>query len=157
MKNITLKICLFALLISSSGFSQSKVKERQVIGKWKLHLNLKEKVKEETKDINGFGKILAKSIVSAVDDLIDEADITFNFKRNNVLEVTQKSLTDDDEESTEIYEWKIDKKGRLVTSQSSGKKLKFNNNSGWMIKKGKLVPVDDDKKIEKEVWLQKVK
>ncbi len=157
MKNITLKIYLFALLISSSGFSQSKVKERQVIGKWKLHLNLKEKVKEETKDINGFGKILAKSIVSAVDDLIDEADITFNFKRNNVLEVIQKSLTDDDEENTEVYEWKIDKKGRLVTSRSSGKKLKLNNNSGWMIKKGKLVPVDDDKKIEKEVWLQKVK
>lgn len=157
MKNISLKLFLVAFLISSSLFAQSKVKERQVLGKWKLHLNLKEKVKEETKDESGFGKLLARGIVSAVDDLIQEADITFNFKRNNVLEVTQKDIMDKSEEKTETYKWKIDKKGRLVTTQSKNKRLKFNDNSGWMIKKGKLVPVDDDKKIEDNVWLQKVK
>lgn len=157
MRIITKHILVLAILISSSVVAQSKVKEKQLIGKWKLHLNLKEKVKEETKDMNGFGKILAKSIINAVDDIIEEADITFHFKRNNVLEVIQKSITDDNEETTETYKWKIDENGKLTTTKFNNKKLKFNNNNGWMMKKKKLVPVDNDKKVEENVWLEKVK
>ena len=156
MKTIKTKLFLFIFLTSSIAFSQSKVKERNVIGAWKLHLNLEEKVKKETKGDNAFEKALARGIVGTIDELAEEADITFNFKRDNTLEVTQKGiLNDDDEETTEYYEWKITKEGKLVTTKTDGGSFKFNDNDGWMLKRGKLVPVDGDNNIEEGVWLEK--
>ena len=72
MKTFTKHIFVLAILISSSVFAQTKVKENKVIGTWKLHLNLKEKVNEEMKDENVLTRSLMKGFMSTIDDLIHQ-------------------------------------------------------------------------------------
>jgi hypothetical protein len=89
-----------------------------------------------------------------VDDLVDEIDITFDFQKNNVLVVTQNSLSDYDEESIEKYTWKIDGNGYVVTKPVNKGNSSYDDGDGWILKKGKLIPVDEDENV---VWMERVK
>ncbi|MEQ6123063.1 hypothetical protein AAON49_02540 [Pseudotenacibaculum sp. MALMAid0570] len=156
MKSITTKFFLLALFVSSIAFSQSKVKERDIIGQWKLHLDLSKEIEENEDSDDSFGKAFARGILKTVNELVNDAEITFDFKRNHTLEITQQ-LVDDDEVETKKYTWRIDKKGRLITSQINDDNLQLNNDNKWMLKKGKLVSVDRNKKIKDNVWMERVR
>ncbi|MFD2568881.1 hypothetical protein [Pseudotenacibaculum haliotis] len=157
MKSITTKFFLLALFVSSLAFSQSRVKERDVIGTWKFHIDLNKEIDEVDEEEGSFGRALAKGILKTVDELIKDAEITFEFKKNHILVIKQKSLDEDETIKAEACTWSIDKKGRLVTTSKRGDRLKLNDNNGWMLKRGKLVSVDDNRKVQDNVWLEKVK
>lgn len=157
MKSSTFKIFLFSLLVTSITFSQSKVKEKDIIGKWKFHLTLEKEIEKETKDSDGFEKIFVTGILKTIDKLVEKVDIKFHFKKDHTLRVTQKSLTGESTETIEDYEWKINEDGKLITNNIKNESLKFNDSNGWMLRKGKLVSVDDNNKVEENVWMEKVK
>ena len=158
MKNSTVKAFLFALLVSTITFSQSKVKEKDVIGEWKFHLNLDKAIERETKDSDGIEKIFVEGILNTVNKLVEKVDIKFHFKKNNILVVTQNSLSDYISETEKTYKWKITKDGKLVTDEIDDDKLKVNSKSNtWMLKNGNLVSVDDENEMEENVWMERVK
>lgn len=146
------------LFLCSAALVPGKTKEKDILGKWKLHLDISEKIKEETEDEEGLGKAFARGIGSLVDELVSEVEITFEFKKNNVLIVTQNNDWDDeDENEIEEYTWKIDRKGRIQTNSIKNKGLKVDDHEGWMLKGGKLIPMDKDDDLENVVWLEKIK
>jgi hypothetical protein len=155
MKRIlTVSVVAFLFLCSATIITSQKTKEKHIIGKWKLHLDISNAVDEETKNNDDLGAVFARGIVSMVDDLVDEIDITFDFQKNNVLVVTQNSLSDYDEESIEKYTWKIDGNGYVVTKPVNKGNSSYDDGDGWILKKGKLIPVDEDENV---VWMERVK
>lgn len=157
MKRNLISSAIAVLFLCSAALAPGKTKEKDVLGTWKLHLNIAEKIKKETEDEKGLGKAFARGIGELVDEIISEVDITFEFKKNNVLIVTHDSDWDDDGKETEKYRWSIDKDGKIKTSSLDDDRIKFDDRDGWMLKNGKLYSVDDNDKFEDAVWLEKIK
>ena len=156
MKRITFASILAILVVCSAAIAPGKTKEKDIIGKWKFHLEIGKAIEEETQDEDDFGSLFARGIGRLVDDLVDEVDITFDFQKNNILVVTQDSSFDDDDEepNVETYRWKINKKGYVVTTPINKRNKSFQDSDGWKLKKGKLVPVDEDD--EEIVWMERI-
>ena len=76
---------LFLVLFANA--QTKKVKEKDLNGVWKLVINIdQEEVADELdEEDNIFAKIIAKSVVGIVDDVLGEIDILFEFKSNNRL------------------------------------------------------------------------
>jgi len=158
MKRIFLVSAVAILFLCSATLVTSKTKEKDIIGKWKLHLDISKAVDKETEDEDDIGTAFARGIVNMVDDLVEEIDITFDFQKNNVLVVTHDSNFHHQEESTERYRWKINKDGHIVTSSIKSKHFSMDDDDdGWILKKGKLTPIDQDDDSKGIVWLEKIK
>jgi len=155
MKRIVFTSLFAVLILCSAAIAPGKTKEKDIIGKWKFHLNISNAIEEETKDDDDLGSLFARGIGRLVDDLVDEVDITFDFQKNNILEVTENSDLDKDEPTVETYHWKINKKGHVVTSPVNKKNKSFKNSEGWRLENGKLIPVDTEG--EDVVWMEKIK
>ena len=155
MKRIFLISAVAILFLCSASLVTSNTKEKDIIGKWKLHLDISNALDQETEDEDGIGAAFARGIVNMVDNLVEEIDITFDFRKNNVLVVTHDSDFDHQEKSTERYHWEINKEGHIITSSLKNKHFSVNDDDGWKLKKGKLTPVDNDN--DKVVWLEKIK
>lgn len=157
MKRILITSVFAVLVLCSAAIAPSKTKEKDIIGKWKFHLEISKAINEDTDGDDDLGSIFARGIGRLVDDLVEEVDITFDFQKDNILVVTQNSRFDDDEEdSVETYRWKINKKGHVITTpvKKRNKKKSVQNSDGWKLKKGKLVPVDEDD--EEIVWMERI-
>ena len=85
MRHIT--IVLVILMNCSFAFSQDKLKEKNVLGQWKLHIDIKEELKDESESENFFERIVAKGVSGLVSGIMDCIDIRFDFQKNNVLKV----------------------------------------------------------------------
>lgn len=158
MKHKLFVSAVAVLFLCSAALVPSKTKEKNILGKWKLHLDISKKIKQETKDEEGLGKAFARGIGSLVDELVSEVEITFEFKKNNVLIVTQNNnWNDEDKVEIEEYTWEIDKKGRIKTISLKNKHLSVDNNEGWILKNKRLIPMDKDDDLENIVWLEKIK
>ncbi len=155
MKRIFLVSAVAILFLCSANLVTKKTKERDIIGKWKLHLDISKAVDKETEGEDDWGTVFARGIVNMVDDLVEEIDITFNFQKNNILIVTHDSDFDHQEKSTERYHWKINKDGHIITSSIKNKHFSVSDDDGWVLKKDKLTPVDNDD--EEVIWLEKIK
>ena len=160
MKRIVFVSAVCVLFLCSAMLVPGNTKEKDIIGKWKFHLDISKAIEDEIEDEDkdGWGAAFAKGIGHLVDELVEEVDITFDFQKNNVLVVTQDSNFDDDDEDTvETYRWKINKKGYVVTTSTSKKNRTFQDSSdGWRLKNGKLIPVDEDD-LEGKVWMERIK
>ena len=156
MKRIVITSVFAVLVLCSAAIAPSKTKEKDIIGKWKFHLEIGKAIEEETQDDDDFGSLFARGIGRLVDNAIDKVDITFDFQKNNILIVTQESRFDDDDEEPEVetYRWKINRKGYVVTSPIDKRNKSFQDSDGWKLKKGKLVPVDEDD--EEIVWMERI-
>lgn len=159
MKRNLIASAVAVLFLCSAALAPGKIKEKDVLGKWKLHLDISEKIKEETEDEEGLGKAFARGIGELVDEIISKVDITFEFKKNNVLIVTHNSDWDDDEDEvkTKSYHWSIDKDGKIQTNSLDKHHVEFDDHDGWILKDGKLFSIDEYEESEKTLWLEKIK
>lgn len=157
MKRRLLVSAAAILFLCSAALVTGNTKEKDIIGKWKLHLDISKAVDKKIKDEDDIGTAFARGIVNMVDDLVEEIDITFDFQKNNILIVTHDSDSQHQEESTERYRWKINKDGYVVTTPINKKHFSVNDDEGWVLNKGKLTPVDQDNDKEEIVWLEKIK
>lgn len=73
MKLATTKILICTLFISVYVFSQRKVNETEIIGKWKLHLN--KEIEEDKSDDDIVSKAITKVILTTVNELVKKVDI----------------------------------------------------------------------------------
>ena len=100
MKRLLLTFCLIAFCSVSMVNAQSRVKSKDLRGVWKLVIPF-----DEEGDTPG-----ERVILNAVEGLIDEIDIYFEFKKDNRVKVTTNAFGDED---VEYSEWHINKDGSL--------------------------------------------
>ena len=153
MKKIAF-LFLAALLSSSLMNAQSKVKDRDMLGEWKLHVDLQKEIQDKDSDLNFLEKVLVGAVFGIVTTAMNHVDIRFDFKRNNevILKIHNK---DDDKTETEILKWFINKQGQLEIDDLDNDHVNVQHDGAWMLLDKQLVAVEDGK-VKQAVYLEKM-
>ena len=151
MKKLAL-LCIIALLSSSFVSAQSKAKDRDVLGEWKLHVDLQKEIQDKDSDLNFLEKALVGAVSGIVTTAMNHVDIRFDFKRNNevILKIHNK-----DEDKTEILKWFINKQGQLEINDLDNDHINVQHDGAWMLLDKQLVAVEDGK-VKQAVYLEKM-
>ncbi|MBC6400204.1 MAG: hypothetical protein GDA51_10085 [Ekhidna sp.] len=147
-----MKKTILILTILCFGFSSQaqKVKEKDILGTWKLILNIEEAIKEEADDADTMLEEVFINVISGfISGIIDDIDIYFEFKENNKLKIT---LNTDEESETEYGKWFINKRGYLQIEDVDDNDIV--NDDEWKLIDGILVT--DDYEDDKDVYMAKV-
>tara|TARA_B110000977_G_scaffold201079_1_gene294032 strand:- start:1399 stop:1863 length:465 start_codon:yes stop_codon:yes gene_type:complete len=154
MKKIAL-LCMVALLSSSFVSAQSKVKDRDVLGEWKLHVDLQKEIQDKDSDLNFLEKALVGAVSGIVTTAMNHVDIRFDFKRNNevILKIHNK---DEDTTETETLKWFINNQGQLEIDDLDNDHVNVQHDGAWMLLDKQLVAVEGGK-IEQAVYLEKMR
>ncbi len=154
MKKIAL-LCMVALLSSSFLNAQSKVKDRDVLGEWKLHVDLQKEIQDKDSNLNFLEKALVGAVSGIVTTAMNHVDIRFNFKRNNevLLKIHNK---DEDTTETETLKWFINNQGQLEIEDIDNDHVNVQHDGSWMLLDKQLVAVEDGK-VKQAVYLEKMK
>lgn len=153
MKKIAF-LFLAALLSSSLMNAQYKVKDRDVLGEWKLHVDLQKEIQDKDSDLNFLEKALVGAVSGIVTTAMNHVDIRFDFKRNNevILKIHNK---DEDKTETEILKWFINKQGQLEIDDLDNDHVNVQHDGAWMLLDKQLVAVEDGK-VKQAVYLEKM-
>jgi hypothetical protein len=153
MKKIAF-LFLAALLSSSLMNAQSKVKDRDVLGEWKLYVDLQKEIQDKDSDLNFLEKALVGAVSGIVTTAMNHVDIRFDFKRNNevILKIHNK---DEDKTETEILKWFINKQGQLEIDDLDNDHVNVQHDGAWMLLDKQLVAVEDGK-VKQAVYLEKM-
>jgi len=145
-----MKTFLFSLMFLTTIFSFSMEKEKDVYGKWKLEINIKEKLKKESKELNFLERMIVGGVSGMVESVWEKIDITFEFKRNN--EVLLYVKVEDDETQVEELTWNMDD-GKIYIDDINNPNVNIDNDGYWRLKDGKLLSYSDDGELEEEVFM----
>jgi len=153
MKKIAF-LFLAALLSSSLMNAQSKVKDRVVLGEWKLHVVLQKEIQNKDSDLNFLEKALVGAVSGIVTTAMNHVDIRFDFKRNNevILKIHNK---DEDKTETEILKWFINKQGQLEIDDLDNDHVNVQHDGAWMLLDKQLVAVEYGK-VKQAMYLEKM-
>lgn len=155
MKPTVISILMFFL--AATGFAQERVSEREVLGTWKLNVDIREAIDQESEEMGFFEGMMAKAFSGMAADIMDEIDITFDFRKNNVLYLTVHTDFDEDETETEELYWEINDKGQLFIEDIDNNEVQIDNDGYWMKSDGKLVAIDKDGSTEHLAWMERTK
>ncbi|TRZ47455.1 hypothetical protein D3A96_01735 [Robertkochia marina] len=145
------------LLTLTATMAQQRVKERDVLGTWELKVDIQQAIKEETKNMNLFEGMMARAFSGMAEEVMEEIDITFDFRKNNVLYLTVHTDLGEDETDVEELYWEINKHGQLIIEDIDNDNVQVNNDGYWMKSEGRLVAIDKDGSLEPLAWMQRVK
>ena len=146
-------ILLFTFCIAISIQAQ-KVKEKDIIGTWKLVIDIEEEMEEEAEDADTMlEEIIIKSISGFVDGILDEIDIYFDFRPDNEVKITVKAY---DETETEYGRWFINKRGYLeIDDEDDDDDFHFESEDDeWKLIDGILV--SDEHEDDRNVYMTRV-
>lgn len=154
MKKIAL-LCMAALLSSSFLNAQSKVKDRDVLGEWKLYVDLQKEIQDKDSDLNFLEKALVGAVSGIVTTAMNHVDIRFDFKRNNevLLKIHNK---DEDTTETETLKWFINNQGQLEIDDIDNDHVNVQHDGAWMLLDKQLAAVEDGK-VKQAVYLEKMR
>ena len=145
-----MKSLLLSLLFVTSFSSFSMDKEKDIYGKWKLEVDINEKLKEESEELNLFERMVVGGVSGMVNWVWDKIDITFEFKRNNELLVIVK--VEDEETEVEELTWNMEN-GKIYIDDIDNPKVNIDNEGYWMLVKGKLLPYDDNDDLQESIYM----
>ena len=143
-------ILFVAALSLGIGAQAQKVSEKEVLGTWKLIIDIEEELDKEAEEAdNMLEEILIKTVSGFVEGIMDDIDIYFEFERNGKLKVTVNAY---DDTETEKGTWYINKKGYLVIEDIDSDDNDFSIGSDddeWKLIDGILVSSDheDDRTV----------
>ncbi|MEQ8906473.1 hypothetical protein [Ekhidna sp.] len=153
MKRITLLLAATFFL----GFvtQAQKVKERDIIGTWKLVINIEEEIEEEAEEADTMlEEIFIKAVSGFVDGIMDDIEIYFEFRANNDLKITVNAY---DETETEKGSWYINERGYLIIEDIEDDDDDFNittDDDEWKLIDGILV--SDEHEDNRTVYMTRV-
>ncbi len=111
MKLKILTLLSLVLFLGTSAQAQ-KVTEKDILGTWKLVINVDDELDEEADDADTIlEEIIIKSVSGLVSGVLDNIDIYFDFQRRGKLYITVKAFGEVEEETGE---WYINRRGYLV-------------------------------------------
>jgi len=156
MKKLTILLALF--IVGFSVQAQKPVKEKNLLGEWKLIIDVDEDEImdeiEEDEDIPFFGEWIAETVIGLAFNIIDDLDIYFTFKEDGKLKVVVEIFG---EREVEYSEWYINKDGELVLGETDA----FDSDDDiWLMEGDRLVAYEEDwkgrREREREVYMIKV-
>jgi len=110
MKNILTAILMIG--ICTTGFSQKKVTEKDIIGEWKLVIDIdREEIEDEIDDENNWiAESFAKAVSGFALDIVESIDIKMDFRENGEVKIRVKVFGI---RETEYASWFINRDGEL--------------------------------------------
>jgi hypothetical protein len=158
MKKLTTATFLIcALLFNFESLAQDKVKEKDLIGTWKMVIDVSEEFEEAERDLEEedsfLGEIIFDAVSGVVEGVLKNIDIYMTFKESGIIKITVNAF---DEKETEYSEWEIDSRGRLHISDNDH--FDSDDDDYWLMDDGVLVLIDDDDdgEISDNVYLVKI-
>lgn len=159
-----LNILLALLLVSSLSFGQSRIKEKDLLGEWNMVIDINmDEIEEELENENWLARKIAGSVTGLVSDILDEIDITMNFRDNGEVKIVVNAFG---ERETEYAEWKVNRDGELLIYDEddrrwSNRHVNFGDDDDvWLMEDGKIVQFEYDRRGRYEkghVYLERVK
>jgi hypothetical protein len=143
MKNYFILLTLLILLLFNYDVqAQKKIKESDIIGTWKLNIDVDEAIQEAKDELdeqdNIIGKIVLTSVSGFVDSIIEEIDIYLNFQKGGKVEILVNAFG---EKELEYSEWYITKDGELFIEDSEH--IQTDNDRFVMRSNDIMVPADE--------------
>ncbi|MCW1952751.1 MAG: hypothetical protein KIH80_001080 [Flavobacteriia bacterium] len=153
MKNFLSSLLLFFMVLSTAN-AQSGIKEKDVLGPWKFHLDLSKEINKASSNLNFFEKMVAGAVTGVVDAAMEQVDIQFNFKRGQkvILTVHNKELNETDQET---LHWFINEQGQLEIDDIDNDNINVSNDGVWILKGNKLVVLEDND-LKEGVYLERL-
>ena len=149
MKSKTLTLICLTLFLGIGAQAQ-KIQERDILGTWKLVIDVEDELDEEAEDAETLlEEVIIKSVSGILAGVLDNVDIYFEFqKRNNVL-ITVKAYGEVEEEKGK---WYINRRGNLEIEDIDDDNDHFNistDDDEWKLIDGLLISEDheDDRNV----------
>lgn len=161
MKNLRIltPVLLLSLLVSFGLQAQDKVKEKKLLGNWKLIIDLEEAFEEAEKEMkeeeeNIFAKIVLNSVSGLVTGLLEELEVYMEFLPAGEVKIIVEAF---DEREIEYSKWYIDNDGRLFIEDTDSYSSDSSDDNGfWLFEDGVLVLYQDNgrkSEVKKNVYL----
>lgn len=152
MKQTHFSIALLLLLIATSGFGQKRLTEKEVIGNWKMVIEIDKAMEEakeelEEEEDNVFSQMVLSATTGLVTGIIDNIDINITFLKDGKAEVRVDAY---DEKELEYTTWRIEN-SRLYIEDTESLNT---DNDYWIMKDGILFSVDDEDGLSEYVYLK---
>ena len=144
-------------MILALGFSSyaQKVKEKDILGTWKLVIDVEGAMDQEADEAdNMLEEIFIKAISGFVGGIMDDIDIYFEFRKDNELKITVNAY---DETETDYGKWFINKRGYLELEDIDDDNDNFNidaEDDEWKLIDGLLV--SDDHEDDRTVYMTRI-
>ena len=152
MKKTLLLLTAFSIGLISYG---QKVKERDVIGTWKLIIDIEKEMEEEAEEADTMlEEVFINAISGFVDGILDDIEIYFDFREDNELKITVNAY---DETETEYGRWFINRRGYLEIEDIDDDDDRFNidaDDDEWKLIDGLLV--SDEHEDDRNVYMTRV-
>jgi len=144
MKKLILIVPLLFVVVFANAQNR-KVKERDLIGTWRLVIDIDmDKIEDEMdEEDNVFARIVLRSVSGLVDGILDEIDIYFEFQDSGRLKVMVEVFGEDE---VEYSEWYINRRGELIIEDTDS--FNTSDDDYWMFEGELLVAYDDDGELD---------
>ncbi len=150
-------IFLLLLLASSLSFSQSKLKKDNVLGDWKLHIEVEQELEKELEENDFFEDLFAKGVLGFAQAIVDRIDIRLEFKKNQKAILTIETNIVEKEVQIETLDWSINSKGNLVLDDIDNDKVNIDDDGYWKLKDSKtLIYYDKDGMLKKNIYMKRI-
>lgn len=148
-KLTTLLLSVFVLTFSLQA---QKVKEKEVLGTWKLIIEVDDELDKETEDAGTLlEEVLIKSVSGLVTGIIENIDIFFEFKKDHTATIVVNAYG---EREVEQATWYINDNGYLeIEDDDDGIEIDANDDQ-WKLIDGILV--SDEHEGDRNVYMTKV-
>ncbi len=149
-------IILFTAALCLTFTSQAqRVSEKDIIGTWKLVINIEEEMEEEAEDADTMlEEVFIKAISGFVGGIMDDIEIYFEFQSDNDVKITVNAY---DEVETERGSWYINRRGYLVIEDIEDDDDDFSistDDDEWKLIDGILV--SDEHEKDRTVYMTRV-
>lgn len=143
---------VFSIGYFSNG---QKIKEKDVIGTWKLVIDIEKEMEEEADEADTMlEEVFIKAISGFVDGILDDIEIYFDFREDNELKITVNAY---DETETEYGRWFINRRGFLEIEDIDDDDDRFSidaDDEEWKLIDGLLV--SDEHEDNRNVYMTRV-
>lgn len=148
MKKLILIIPLLCCVLMVNGQTK-KVKERDILGTWRLVIDLDaEDIEDELDEDDGFlARVMVQSVAGIVEGILDAIEIELEFRDDNEVRVLVDAFGATEIEYTD---WHINRRGELVIGDTDS----FHHDDDyWLFDGDILVAHDHHDDMEPRVYL----
>lgn len=147
---------LFTLLFVGTFSYAQQVKEKDLIGTWKLIIDVEEELNQEADEAdNYFEEVIIQSISGLLDNVFDNIDIYMEFQKDNDVIIDINAYG---EREKETAKWKINNRGYMEIynfSDDDDNHISIGDDDDeWKMIDGILV--SDEHEKNKTVYMTKV-
>lgn len=141
-------VILLAALCFGFFAQAQKVKEKDIIGTWKLVIDIEEEMEDEADEADTMlEEIFIKAISGVVGGILEDVEIYFDFRPDNELKITVNAY---DDTETEYGKWFINRRGYLEIEDIDDNDFSIDTDDDeWRLIDGLLISEDhlDDRNV----------